>query len=377
MRVRVVHIIRGEPFQGGADIYVTTLLAHLDRERFDPSVLVLAKAPAREIPLCARLAEAAIDHEVLEAPAKLHPAYFSWTLDRLKAAGATLVHTHEYKSALIGLYTARRAGAAAVGTAHGWTASSTKARIYEAIERRLLKRFDGVIACSEFMRRDLVDLGIAPERIPVIYSASELPPPGDGPEFRRAAGIGEEAFLVGTLGRLSREKGQAVLLEALREVRAHVPGIAVVLAGEGPDRPALEAAVPHLGLSGAVTFMPSLPRPRLGSFFEAIDIFVLPSLRENLPLALIEAMQAGRPIVAAAVGGVPELIEDRKTGLLVPPGDPGALARAIRELAGDETLRRRLASEARRQAVQRFTGERFAEQMGEFYGEMLAKQDAR
>lgn len=377
MAVRVVHIIRGEPFQGGADIYVTTLLAHLDRERFAPSVLVLAKASAREIPLCTRLDEAAIDHEVLEAPGKFRPAYLTWTRERLRAAGADLVHTHEYKSALIGLHAARRAGAAAVATAHGWTASSARARLYEAIERRLLKRYDGVIACSEFMRRDLVGLGIAQERVPVIYSASELPGAGDGREFRRAAGLGDDLFLIGALGRLSREKGQTILLEALREVRAHVPGAAALLAGEGPDRPALEASVRRMGLSEAVIFMPSLPRPRLGSFFEAIDLFVLPSMRENLPLALIEAMLAGRPIVATAVGGVPELIEDRTTGILVPPGDPGALARAIRELAGDEALRGRLASEARRQAVERFAAKRFAEQIGEFYEKVLARRALR
>lgn len=377
MPVRVVHVIRGEPFQGGADIYVATLLAHLDRERFASSVLVLAKAPAREIPLCARLAEAAIEHEVLEAPGKFRPAYLSWTLERLRAIGADLVHTHEYKSALIGLYAARRVGAAAVATAHGWTASSARARLYEAIERRLLKRYDGVIACSEFMRKNLLDLGIAPDKVPVIYSASELPPAGDGREFRRTAGLGEDIFLIGALGRLSREKGQAILLEALREVRPHVPEAAAVLAGEGPDRPALEAAALRMGLSGAVTFLPSLARQRLGSFFEAIDLFVLPSLRENLPLALIEAMLAGKPVVAAAVGGVPELIDDRTTGLLVPPGDPGALARAIRELASDEVLRKRLASDARRRADVRFTGKRFAEQTGAFYKEILAKRDMR
>jgi len=374
MPIRVVHIIRGEPFQGGADLYVATLLAHLDRERFDPMVLVLAKAPAREIPLCDRLEEASIEHEVLEAPHKMRPSYLSWTLKKLRDAGADLVHAHEYKSGLIGLYGARRAGASAVATAHGWTANSTRARLYEALEKRLLRRFNGVIACSEFMRRDLLGLGIAPERVPVVYSASELPPTGDGREFRRTAGLGEELFLIGTLGRLSREKGQGTLIEALREVRTHFPGAAALLAGEGPDRPTIEGEARRMGLSGAVTFMPSLSRPRLGSFFEAIDLFVLPSMRENLPLALIEAMHAGRPVVATAVGGVPELIEHGVTGLLVPPGDPEALARAIIDLAKDEALRERLASEARLRAGERFTAERFAEQTGEFYGEILTRR---
>src|SRR4029077_5841450 len=144
----------------------------------------------------------------------------------------------------------------------------------------------------------------------------------------------------GTVGRLVEVKQQAVLIRAFAQVAATFPAARMVLVGDGPLRAELEATALSLGLSGAVLFAGYQPRPE--RFLAAMDVFVLPSRAEAMPLVIPEAWAAGLPVVASRVGGIPELIEDGRTGLLVESGDVDGLAARLRQLLADPTRAREL-----------------------------------
>jgi glycosyltransferase involved in cell wall biosynthesis len=143
-------------------------------------------------------------------------------------------------------------------------------------------------------------------------------------------------------GRITAQKSLRVALEAL----ASVDGVALVLAGEGDERPALEQAVAELGLVQRVRFIGAQPRERVLELFAAADASILSSTWENFPHTVVEALAVGTPVLTTATGGVAEVVRDGENGLLVPVGDPGALGDAIRRFVGDEELRKRLRAAA-------------------------------
>ena len=143
-------------------------------------------------------------------------------------------------------------------------------------------------------------------------------------------------------GRLGPQKALGVALQALVDV----PGVTLAVAGDGPERSALERRAGELGLDGRVSFLGSVPRAQVLRLFRAADASVLPSAWENFPHTVVEALAVGCPVIATAVGGVPEVVRDGENGLLVPPGDPAALAAAIERFFSDGDLRARLAEAA-------------------------------
>ena len=156
------------------------------------------------------------------------------------------------------------------------------------------------------------------------------------------------------VGRLVPDKGQGILLEALAALRAQHPGARLTFAGDGPDRAALEARAAELGLGDAVRFAGSVGQDRILELYEQADVFCLPSFAEGIPVVLMEAMSTGLPVVTTQIMGIPELVRDGETGLLVAPGDVGALAAALGRLAGDAALRDRLGRAGREHVREHF-----------------------
>jgi glycosyltransferase involved in cell wall biosynthesis len=203
------------------------------------------------------------------------------------------------------------------------------------------------VACiSDFCRAQLMRL-VEPEHWPklhVVHCGVE-PERYDG--ARRAPGETVETV---TVGRLESMKGFAVLLEAIGALARDGEPIRLTVIGDGPQRPALEAAAPP----GVVTFTGALGAPEVKRRLAQADLFCLPSFAEGLPVVLMEAMASGLPVIATQVLGVPELVRDGESGLLVPPGRPEALAAALRRLARDPELRRRFGAAGRATVAEHF-----------------------
>lgn len=236
--------------------------------------------------------------------------------------------------------------------------------------RRLYNGSDAVICPCRALRDQLASEGVAPDKLELVYGAVDLEPflhPSDGSgQLRRELGLGESDTIIGILGRLVPGKGHGVLLEAVSRLGVSPAGPKLLIIGDGPERSALQAQAVRLGLSGQVVFAGF--RTDVPAVLSALDVVVLASTHtEVLPLSVMEAMAAGRAVVATSVGGVPEIVEDGRSGLLVPPGDADALATALRRLIADPALRAELGRAAALRVQQQFTLPRMVAEMERVY----------
>jgi glycosyltransferase involved in cell wall biosynthesis len=244
---------------------------------------------------------------------------------------------------------------------------------------RVLKRIsfataDAVVANSQQVRDAAGGLPRQRDKVRVIRNGVELPDPA-GPAVAAAArdrlDIPADAFAIGMIANLNPVKGHAIALEAMAEIARRRPSAILVLVGEGLLRSALTTRAAALGIADRVRFAGRIED--VPPLLPAFDAVVQASLGEGLPNSVLEAAAAARPIVATAVGGTPEIILDGKTGLLVPPADPGALAAAVDRLIGDPGLASRLGAAARERVAATFSMDRFVSEFGDLYLELAAR----
>ncbi len=280
-----------------------------------------------------------------------------WSLYKfLRKEGFDVIHAHLTASNILGVVLGRLAGVGRIFT-HDHSGDEylhkcpwLARHLLYPLERMVLSRSDTVFAVSEAIRGFNIDGKKIPAEkvvtIPNWIDTSRFSSPERfGRRFREELGIPSDALVIGSVGRLSEQKGYRHLLAAAPDIRRACPRAVLVVAGEGESRNELEALAERLGVAD-MTFFPGFVR-EVESVYPSFDLFVLPSLYEPFGLVVLEAMVSGVPVVATRVGGVPEIIIDRETGLLVEPGDPHGLARAVIELIRKPDLRERLATAAR------------------------------
>jgi glycosyltransferase involved in cell wall biosynthesis len=220
---------------------------------------------------------------------------------------------------------------------------SGRIRALRSSRTAALRRAAHVFVPSAYLRAVALGWGLDPERVSVLPNpAPRLPVLPSRDELRRALGMSGDALVLGFAGRLTAQKALDDLFEAL----AAVPEAVLLLLGDGPERERLERLVRELALEGRVSFLGGGDRDAVLRLFAASDAAVLSSAWENFPHTVVEALAVGTPVVATAVGGVPEIVRDGVNGLLVPAGDPAALGLALRRIGEDAELRRRLAAAA-------------------------------
>jgi glycosyltransferase involved in cell wall biosynthesis len=292
----------------------------------------------------------------------------------LRDVRADLLCCHGYKANLLGLLAARRVGIPIISVSHGWTGESLRVRLFEALDRRVLRRMDRVVCVSEAQARKVRRAGVPDAKVRVICDAVRGERFAEArPEYRRKL---EEMFprrprlIVGAAGRLSPEKGFQHLVDAAGRVAKEDPSIGFVLFGDGPLRSALAQRIDALGLDGA--FRLAGFSPDLDLYYPQFDLFVLPSFTEGLPNVVLEAFAAGVPVVATAVGGTPEVVEDGVNGRLVAPGDAAALARRIAETLADDDRRRVMGLRGQATVHARFSFARQARRYESLFGELVS-----
>jgi len=280
-----------------------------------------------------------------------------------------VVHTHEYKSNALAHLLRPFHSFLVVATAHGYNPTSRRELFYYGLDRLLLRYASAVIAPNRAMFDLLRRLGVAPGRLQVIPNGiltRGRTPPEHVP--------GERVRLL-VLGRLSAEKDPANAVEALGQLLQRGLDVELTLAGDGPERPALEQLADRSGLAGRVRLAGFVPdvMPLLAN----ADILISPSRTECMPNALLEAMWARLPVAATDVGGVGEMVRDGVDALLCAPRSPGALADAVSRLARDPDLARRLAENAHRRLLSEFTFERRMEHVAALYRRLLHRKGLR
>jgi glycosyltransferase involved in cell wall biosynthesis len=287
---------------------------------------------------------------------------------------------HGYKAGILGRPAARRVRIPAVAVSRGWTYESLRIRAYELLDRINLRWMDRVVCVSQGQAVKVQRAGIPARNIDVIPNAIHaerfaLPDPSSRVELEALFHC-RIRHIVGAAGRLSPEKGFDILVTAAAQVVQSAPDVGFVIFGEGVLRPALVKQIAAKGL--LARFVLAGFRPDLDRFLPNLDLLVQSSYTEGMPNVVLEASAAGVPVVATAVGGTPEIVEDGVTGILVPAGDPGALSGAIMRVLADEAKRRKMADLARQNALERFRFAAQAERYRDlFNGLMGLEHDSR
>jgi glycosyltransferase involved in cell wall biosynthesis len=346
--MHIVHVL-SVSLWGGPSQAVVNLLADGARRGWRMSLILLEHHGAALERL--RSAAEGVGAEVLTVASagRVDPSLPRRLRALISALDPDIVHCHGYKPALAALLAEPRRRRPRVMTVHGWTAATPALRFYEWLERRFLVRpFQRVFVVSPALRDHLLRLGLAPSR--VIWApngfdfARQVPDVAAVREMRSRWGLAGQDRVVGSIGRLRPEKGQDVLVRAM----AGIQRIPLVLVGDGPFRADLERLAAELSIAPAPLFAGETDRPLTA--LAAFDVVTVPSRTEGLPQTLVEAMAIGKPIVASAVGGVPEALGQGECGILVPPDDPGALRAGIRRLLDQADLAAGFGSRAQEHA---------------------------
>lgn len=290
----------------------------------------------------------------------------------LKEKRIDIVHTHGYKSDLFGLIAARLCGIKAVSTVHGWIQNNLRAKLYVRMDKFLLRWFDRVIAVSDRIREALLQAGIPGRKLVTIHNAINLErySPDLGSDIlRKQYGLSSRNNLIGTIGRLSPEKGQKDFLDAAKLTLNHVNGCYFFVIGEGSDNKYLTNYAKLLGIETRVKFTGH--RSDMIDVYKSIDIIVNPSYTEGLPNVVLEAMAMNRPVIATPVGGVPEIIFHGKTGLLVEQKSPNELANSVRFLLENPNQREQIIRSARVLIERQFSFHQRMEKIKSLYHELF------
>lgn len=257
---------------------------------------------------------------------------------------------------------------------HGYTATSRLDRAYTQLDRWSLRGAYRVVTVCRPFADHLERLGVQPNRIIILHNSVTpfAPPPEEAVQrVRRELGLGDDEAVILAVGRLSHEKGHADLIRATAALEAmpRAPRFRVVIVGDGPEREPLARLASRLGVQQRITFA-GFQRDTQ-PYYAMATLVAVPSHSEGSPNVVLEAMAAGLPIAANAVGGVPEILEEGVTGLMVPPRNPEAMANAMLRLLSDPELRSRLGSAARACAESSHTPEAYRRALVEFYQETL------
>lgn len=353
---------------GGAEV----LLLQLSEELRGRGCTIVPVLPAVGVGwLGARFAEKGFEVETFSIRGPLDPACL-WGLARtLRRKKVDLVHSHEFTMSVYGAAAAKLVRRPHVLTMHA------KQGMTDHLRRRLALRWAfrnsvRAVAVSDDTRTHLEsELGLAPAAITTVRNGIPLRT-GARERLRSELGLAPDCILLLAVGNLQPRKGHRVLLRALAAIRAHRPELPwhLAIAGRGQEAASLAAFAADAGLADRVALLGH--REDVPDLHAAADVFVMPSLWEGLPLALLEAMAAGTAVVASAVSGIPEAVTFGVHGLLVPPGDDKGLEQALEIVLTDHQLRRQLGAAARRRARSEFTLTRMADDYQRIYEDALA-----
>jgi glycosyltransferase involved in cell wall biosynthesis len=291
-----------------------------------------------------------------------------------KRERVTIWHGHDYKTNALGLLLKRFWPMRLVTTAHGWVEHTRRTPLYYRIDQFCLPRYERVICVSDDLLESCLTIGVPAKNCVLLENGIDLT------EYTRHKTVAEAKFalglptaglVVGAVGRLSAEKGFAILIRSIRALVSRGLDVRLVIVGAGNERAQLEQLVRELDLADRVRLAGWQPDVR--GYFEAMDVFALSSLREGLPNVLLEAMALEVPVVSTRVNGVPRLVQNGRNGFLVNAGDINGLTTALADLLTSAELRAGFRAAGRRTVETRYNFATRMQRLKRLYDELLAR----
>ena len=351
-RLRVLTLVDGIGLAGGGERIAREIVIRLDRERFDATLCVsrwsdqLESQPGAPDAL-EQLDASGVAFVGLRRRSSMDLLAWRDAVKLLRGGGIDILHAHKFGSnAWAAVLGSLARTPVVIAHEHTWSFQGRPWR--KAIDRRLIApRVDAFLTVSREDRRRMIELErIDPDKL--IFVPNGIPTPGErgGRDVRAELGIPPEAPVLGVVGALRPQKAHDVLLDAVMMLRGKLTGLTVLIVGDGTERPGLERRIERCGLGGTVRMLGR--RTDVADVLHALDVAVSSSDFEGTPLSVLEYMEAGLPIVATQVGGVPDLITHGEHGLLVEPRDAGALAAAVEQLLADPRTAAEMGERARK-----------------------------
>ena len=352
IRVLELRSVRGTG--GGPEKTILLGAARADAARYAVTVCYIRDARDDVFGITRRAEDMGIDYVEIRERHSLDPAIWPALRRLVRERQIDIVHAHEYKSDVLAWALARAEAIVPLSTAHGWTGHSWRERaFYYPCDKRVLARYPRVVAVSEEIRTELLRHGASAERVTTILNGI------DHRRFRRHAARAADArarlggtasnIVVGAVGRLEPQKRFDIFLRSIRALRDTGLPVHAVIAGDGSQRQMLETLIAELGLGSCCRLTGH--SSDVESLYHGFDLYVQSSDYEGTPNTVLEAMAFEAPVVATDVGGTREIAHDERHALIVQPGDPQALASAIR-LAIEQPAETRRRAEAARRRVE-------------------------
>jgi glycosyltransferase involved in cell wall biosynthesis len=368
-----VTMLVGTLGRGGAEIFAVELAQRLDRARFDVALCVTRRAFVPDIREAVEQADLPVVYLDRTSSRDVRP--WGRLVRHLRAQPADILHAHTFSVNVWASVIGRVARTPVIiATEHTWSYEGQPMRVF--LDRHLVARNAAFVAVSERDRARMIAIERIPAEvtrvIPTAYRGNSVT---SAPPLRSLIGAEQAGPIIGVVATLRPQKALGVLMRAFQLVRRQLPAAHLVVIGDGPERHSLESLAASLGLERDVTFLGD--RPDAVGLLAEFDVFALSSDFEGTPLALIEAMWASKAVVVTRVGGMPEMIVDGESGLLVAPGSPEALAEAIERLLGDAALRARLGAKAGERAHALYSFERSVEAWEHLYCELYERARPR
>ncbi len=368
----VLHLISSRGLYG-AERIILNLIGATDRRRFIPSLALLQAADYPNMELIKAAQAKNTQGHVITCRKWIDTEAVRQTRQLIRRENIALVHCHEMKGRLYGLLAAMGTPARLITTNHNWIRSDFLVTCFESLDAFYIRFFPKIVAVSPEVRQ-LMRRHLTPDKkMQVIINGIDMQEFRQDPEsrdkIRREFKIAPKTPLIGAFGRISPEKGQRYFLAAAAQVLKVFPEARFILVGDGFQGEEMRQYTVELGISDAVIFAGF--RPDVAAFYSALDIFVLPSLLEGTPMALLEAMSTQLPVIASEVGGVGRIIRAKENGLLAPSAHAEELASAMLWLLRHPEEAERMAANALATIAERYSANKMTDAYMELYTELI------
>lgn len=362
-KISVLHL-RGSNFFGGPEKQIVNHVLNVDTSSLLVTIATYEEH-GRSNEFADRIQALGLPLVRINDPGRSRITTVKNTLRAIDAVSADILCCHDPKSVLIGRLMGQIRQIPVIAFSRGWTHENWKVRLYERIERFMLRYVEHVVAVSHGQKDKLTALGLDSDDISVVYNAVELNLQHRTSSIRQELGIPSDAVIVASAGRLSPEKNYAGMIEAARLVSLRTKDTFFIIFGEGVLRDDLEKRVEEAGLHDRF-FLPGF-RTDLPDVLNDIDIFMLTSYTEGLPNVVLEAFAAKKPVVATAVGGTPEVVQGGISGFLMSPEQHEVMAERLLTLSSDQSLREKMGRAGYEHVRKCFTVEGQSNQLKDLY----------
>lgn len=352
--MKVLHLISSGGYYG-AESMLLNLMAAQRRAGVDASLLAFENRRNPHLEIVEQARRRNLYAETVHCQGRFDRGAIHRIAEMVGERGIDVIHSHGYKSNFYAYAASARVGVPFIATCHLWTRSSVAVRLYEALDVYVLRHADHVIGVSDSIVDSLRRSGIPRSGTSVIYNGIEAgPQPAALPTLRAELGIGA-APLIGTVARLEEQKDLPSFIEAAEHVLHEFPEALFVIVGDGSLRQALAELIHRKGLKDRVLLLGQ--RDDVPNIYASLDIFVLASVNEGLPMVLLEALSASLPVVATRVGAVPTVIDSGRSGVLVDPSNPRLLADGLLACLRDRRYAGSLGMHGRATVMERFSSD--------------------